>query len=77
MKKKIYNNVIIGSGPSAIGALYSLKGNNNAIITGYTNETNNLISLNQIHKKIKYEEDNQINFISNLFEKNNDKLFTI
>ena len=77
MKKKIYNNVIIGSGPSAIGALYSLKGNNNAIITGYTNETNNLISLNPIHTKLTYEEDNQINFISNLFEKNNDKLFTI
>ena len=77
MKKKIYNSVIIGSGPSAIGALYSLKGNNNAIITGYTNENNNLVSLNQIHKKIGYEEDNQVNFISNLFKKNNDKLFTI
>ena len=35
-KKKLFQNIIIGSGPSAVAGLMGLKSNgNNAIITGH------------------------------------------
>ena len=54
MKKEVFKNIIIGSGPSAIGGMLSLRDKNSAVITGF--EVNKKkIDLSKIHKKILYE----------------------
>ena len=68
MKKKLLNFVIIGSGPSSIGALIGLKEKNYAVITGESKQKNSN-DVKNIHKKILFEESNLYrDFIFNIFK---------
>ena len=76
MKKKVFKNIIIGSGPSAIGGLLSLTTKNNAVITGFEFNKKNK-SFSKIHKKILYESNGKNNHISNIYSDEKRNLFSI
>lgn len=77
MAKKIFDFVIVGSGPSAIGALIGVKKKNFAVITGEANHDKKLYKKN-IHKKILYEELNSNkSFLTNIFKSKKNSIFSI
>jgi hypothetical protein len=77
MKKKLLNFVIIGSGPSSIGALIGLKEKNYAVITGESKQKNSN-DVKNIHKKILFEEGNLYrDIIFNIFKNKKKMIYSI
>lgn len=77
MGKKILDFVVVGSGPSAIGALIGIKKKNFAVITGEIKNKKKLYKKN-IHKKILYEELNSNkSFLTNIFKNKKNSVFSI
>ena len=75
MKHKIYDFIIVGSGPSSIGALMAMKKDNVAVITGERQNKKKINILN-IHKKILFES-KQKNYISNIYKFKKSSIFSI
>lgn len=75
MKHKIYDFIIVGSGPSSIGALMAMKKANVAVITGERQNKKKINILN-IHKKILFES-KQKNYISNIYKFKKSSIFSI
>ena len=78
-KKKLFQNIIIGSGPSAVaGLMASLKesNGNNAIITGHL-KSKLLLKKFNIHKKILFESDDDTKYLNNIFTNKSRLIFSI
>jgi hypothetical protein len=77
MKKKFLDFIIIGSGPSSIGAILASKKKNFLVVTGESN-LKNKFKKDSIHKKIMYEENSsKKNFLSNVYTNKKNLLFSI